>query len=671
MSPRHRREGPPADGHLLDLPHHDGSPLHVAVRHPRPGDVVRVRVRVPHAHRARQVVVRVLRDAEPALSAATVEHEDDRETWWGADVLVHNPVTRYRFFLEGDTGSPVHYGWLNGTGLHPRDVPDHDDFVLSSHEPAPEWVEDAVVYQVFPDRFARSSAAPPVDAPGVAPAWAAPAHWDEPVLPRDQDGREVAAQWFGGDLDGVVEHLDHLVDLGVTCLYLTPVFEGRSNHRYDAVSFDHADPVLGGTEALARLTTAAHERGLRVVGDLTTNHTGVGHEWFASASADPSAPSAAYYRFREHPHDYVSWLDVPSLPKLDHSSDALRDALYRGRDSVVGRWLHDPVALDGWRIDVANMTGRYAGADDAHGVARDLRATMAAARDETGRGTWLLAEHGHDAGGDLAGDGWHGTMNYTGFTRPVWTWLRPDPAPPASSERERVTFLGLPIEVPRLPGEAVARTMDAFRAGMPWRAWTASSTQLDSHDTARVRTVVGGGEGYPADGGPSGAAHRDEPAARTARELHHVGVALLLTLPGVPTVFAGDEIGLTGVNGEHARTPFPWDDRGAWDEETLEWHRLLVRLRREHVALRRGGFRWAAVREDSLTFLREHPDERVLVHVARAAHPPVEIPVPALGTRAIRDARALVGGDSVRQSEQALTLSCAGPAACVYLLGVD
>jgi alpha-glucosidase len=671
MTARHRSPGPAPTRHLLDLPHHDGSPLHVGTRHPAPGEAVRVRVRVPHAHRARQVVVRVLRDGEPALSAAVVEHEDERETWWGADVLVHNPVTRYRFFLEGGPGSPVPYGWLNGTGLHPRDVPDHDDFVLSSHEPAPEWVEDAVVYQVFPDRFARSSGAPDVHAQGTAPGWAVPASWDEPVLPRDQDGREVAAQWFGGDLDGVAEHLDHLVDLGVTCLYLTPVFEGRSNHRYDASSFDGVDPALGGTDALVRLTAAAHARGLRVVGDLTTNHTGVEHEWFVEAAGDRDAPSAAYYRFRAHPHDYVSWLDVPSLPKLDHSSPTLRDALYRGRESVVGRWLHDPVALDGWRIDVANMTGRYAHADDAHDVARDLRATMAAARDETGRETWLLAEHGHDAGGDLAGDGWHGTMNYTGFTRPVWTWLRPDPAPPASSERERVTFLGLPVEVPRLPGGSVARTMDAFRAGMPWRAWTASSTQLDSHDTARVRTVLGGGEGYPADGGPSGAAHRGEPAAELARELHHVAVALLLTLPGVPTVFAGDEIGLTGVNGEHSRTPFPWHDRDAWDERTLAWHRLLVGLRREHVALRRGGFRWVAVQDDSLTFLREHPDQRVLVHVARAEHPPVEIPVSALGTTAVREGRALVGGDGVRQSEQALTLSCAGPAACVYLLGVD
>ena len=662
-----RHTSGPAVAHLLDRPHHDGSPLYVSNRSPAPGSTVTLRVRVPHPHRAAQVVLRAVRDGEPTLVRAAVEREDAHETWWRVDLLLHNPVTSYRFFLEGAAGSPVPYGWLNATGLHGRDVPDAADFVLSTYASAPEWVEDAVVYQVFPDRFARSSSAPPVDAEGVAPAWAVPAAWDEPVLPRDQDGRQVARQWFGGDLDGVVEHLDHLVDLGVTCLYLTPVFEGRSNHRYDASSFDHVDPALGGTEALVRLTAAAHERGLRVIGDLTTNHTGVGHEWFRAAQEDPQAPSAAYYRFREHPHDYVSWLDVPSLPKLDHSSDALREALYRGRGSVVGRWLHDPVALDGWRIDVANMTGRYADADDTHSVARDLRTTMREAEAQTGRETWLLAEHGHDAGADLVGDGWHGTMNYTGFTRPVWTWLRPDPAPAASAEVERVTFLGLPIEVPRLAGRATARTMDDFRSGMPWRAWQASSTQLDSHDTARVRTVLGGGEGYPVDGGPSGAGQAGA-AREQARALHHVALALLMTLPGVPTVFAGDEIGLTGVNGEHARTPFPWGDRQSWDAATLEAYRAWIALRREHVALRRGGFRWVAVQDDALTFLREHEEESVLVHVARAAHPPIEIDVSALGHRS---ARPLVEGGGVRQSEPALTLSCAGPAACAYLLGID
>ncbi len=130
MSGRHAAG--PAVVHLLDRPHHDGSPLYVSTRSPGPGSTVTLRLRVPHAHRATQVVLRAVRDGEPALAAASVERADAGETWWTVDLVLHNPVTSYRFFLEGAAGSPVPYGWLNATGLHGRDVPDAADFVLST-----------------------------------------------------------------------------------------------------------------------------------------------------------------------------------------------------------------------------------------------------------------------------------------------------------------------------------------------------------------------------------------------------------------------------------------------------------------------------------------------------------------------------------------------------------
>ena len=217
-------------------------------------------------------------------------------------------------------------------------------------------------------------------------------------------------------------------------LYLTPVFPARSNHRYDASTFDHVDPVLGGDEAFAALVEAAHARGLRVMGDLTTNHTGDAHEWFLAARADAASPEAGFYSFDEHPERYASWLGVTSLPKLDQSSPELRARLYDGPGSVVARWLE--AGLDAWRIDVANMTGRAGAQDLAHDVARTLVATARAVRPDA----WVLAEHGHDAGGDLQGDGWHGTMDYAGFTRPVWTWLAtatPSAAASSASPRRR------------------------------------------------------------------------------------------------------------------------------------------------------------------------------------------------------------------------------------------
>jgi alpha-glucosidase len=196
--------------------------------------------------------------------------------------------------------------------------------------------------------------------------------------------------------------------------------------------------------------------------------------------------------------------------------------------------------------------------------------------------------------------------------------------------------------------------MREVHAAMPWRAQLASSLHLDSHDVPRFRTVVGGG----GSGGISAG----------GRERHLAGLALQMSLPGVPTVFAGDELGLTGVDGEHARTPFPWHRRDDWDEPTLLAYRAWTALRRDHVALRRGGLRWVHASEDAMTFLREHPDERVLVHIARAPHAEVALPLRALGV-AGEDGVRVLHGAAARVSGGELLLPPDGPAASAYVLG--
>jgi alpha-glucosidase len=630
---------PPVGDHLLHQPHHDGSALYVTDSAPRLGDVVPVRIFVPNDADGRPgataVTLRVVWDGEPHLEPASAQATEPAGCWWQAPLRIVNPVTHYRFLLSGPPGSTVGgYSWLNAEGLHGRDVTDVADFEVVAHPAVPDWVADAVVYQVFPDRFARSAEA---DARPVPP-WAVPAEWDDPVV---HTGPQTPRQLYGGDLAGIAQHLDHLVDLGATVLYLTPFFPAQSNHRYDASSFDTVDPVLGGDQALEHLVHEAHARGLRVMGDLTTNHTGDAHEWFIAARADPDAPEAAYYFFEQHPDDYACWMGHRSLPKLDQSDPALRERLYDGPRSIVARWLD--AGLDGWRIDVANMTGRHGAQDLTLDVARTLVRTATAARPDA----WVLAEHGHDAGPDLVGDGWHGTMDYAGFTRPVWTWLS------AGDDLGR-GFFGQPVTTPSLSGHAVVAAMREVHAQMPWRARTASTLHLDSHDVGRFRTAVGGGSS----GGISPA----------GRERHLVGLALQTTLPGVPAVFAGDEIGLTGVDGEHARTPMPWHRRESWDEETLQAYTAWLHLRRDHIALRRGGLRWVAVGEDSLTFLREHADERLLVHVARAEHDPVRLPTTALGLAADEVPCELSGSPARNVGPGLLELPSRGPAAHLYLL---
>ncbi|MET8306437.1 glycoside hydrolase family 13 protein [Micromonospora sp. NPDC005173] len=598
-------------------PHHDGSARYVPQQEPTLGEVVDVFVRAPAGADVRQVHVRTTGDGEPRFIEAVVDRTDGGDVWWRAEVPARNPVSNYRFLLSGRRGPR----WLTAAGLVDHDVPDHGDFKLVTHAPPPTWARDAVIYQIFPDRFARSAAA---DARPL-PDWAIPCHWDTPVVGR---GPETPHQLYGGDLDGIAERLDHLDRLGVNTVYLTPIFPARSNHRYDAASFDRVDPLLGGDAALARLADAVRARGWRLLGDITSNHTGDAHDWFTAASSDVRAPERELYYFDEITGDYESWNGIKSLPKLNWGSAELRRRFATADDAALRRWLRPPYGLDGWRVDVANMTGRRGADAYTHEVAALLRSVLAADRPDG----LLMAEHGHDHTGDLDRDGWHGTMNYVGFTDPVWSWLRHGDQPVPN-------FLGTPGGVPRRDADAVLGTMDAYRSLISWRSYTHSWQLLGSHDSARIRTVVGD-------------------AAR-----QEVAAGLLATMPGIPMIFAGDELGLVGTNGESSRTPMPWHRPQSWDAGTLAAYQALIALRRGEPALRHGGLRRLHHDPDTIVFLREAPTGAVLVLARRAAGAPVRLAGLPAAENVYGGAPALRPGP-----DGALTLPADGPTFQVWRL---
>ena len=608
----------------LDRAHHDGSALYLPEGEPQLGQTVPAFVRVPDAAAPASVHLRTVRDGEPHYTEAVVDRRTGGETWYRAELEARNLVTSYRFLLATGAAS---YAWLTAAGVAHHDVTDGSDFRLDLRGGAPDWTRDAVIYQIFPDRFDRGGTRPDAD---DLPDWAVPAGWDDRVEHR---GPNTPRQLFGGDLPGVTKRLDYLADLGVTAVYLTPVFPARSNHRYDASTFTAVDPLLGGDAALAELSDALHRRGMRLIGDLTTNHSGAGHEWFRRALADPASEEAGFYYFNEHPHDYVAWFDVPSLPKLNYTGAGVRRRLVEGPDSVVARWLRPPYALDGWRIDVANMTGRHRGDDLNASVARAVRATMAAVNPQA----YLVAEHVHDASDDLAAAGWHGVMNYSGFAKPVWTWLtRPD---------HGLRFFGMPVGYPRFPGPDVVRSMREFAARVAWSTLRSNMVLLGSHDTPRIRTIVG------------------DPA------LVEVAAGLLFTYPGVPMLFMGDELGLEGVDGEDSRRPMPWHRPETWDRPTLDAYRRLIGLRHRLPALRRGGLRWVHVGDDVLVYLRETAEQRVLVLAARAPHPPVRLPLAGLGLAGSHETPANVyGGQDAVLRGDLLQVGGDGPTFQVWLL---
>jgi len=562
-------------------PHHDGSALYVANQAPKLLDRVKVRVRI---HDALGSVVRVQvrysesGEAFPSAPARVIPGTAGW-TWYEAELVMSNPKVNFRFVITLANGKQV---FLNALGIFDQDQPDINDFRINTFSSAPKWGPHSVMYQIFPDRWARSKKADN----HKLPDWAQPAGWGDEVIGQ---GPGTGEQFFGGDLWGVIEHLDHLKKLGVNLIYLTPIFPGRSNHRYDASSFDKVDPLLGGNEALQELIAAAHRKGFRIIGDLTSNHSGDGHEWFKAAFGNPSAPESEFYYFSEGNTKYDSWFGFSSLPKFNWKSQELRKRFIEGKNSVVAKWLKAPYGFDGWRIDVANMTGRIRDEDMYAEVANVVRKTMV----EVNPDTIMLGEYTGDAAYEVQGDGWQGAMSYANLTRPLWRWLANDEILPV--DLQNMGYIGRAESAIEF-----VRSHQKFAAGFPWHVRLNNMNALNTHDTPRFKSY-----------------------SKKGAQL--VAAGMQFTFPGIPVIWAGDEFGLEGFNGEKSRTPIPWNDERPSDKVMLEVYAGLAALRKKHKALVDGALRFVYADEDAMVYARESAKETMVVLATRAKAKKLEI----------------------------------------------
>ncbi|GDX23250.1 alpha-glycosidase [Actinomycetes bacterium] len=551
------------------VPHHDGSELYLSNSAPKLGEKVTFRVRVPNEYKFDQGVMRYYHDGEPRTGYLELAKKGKIESWWEITIPIINPQTKYRFLFAGEGK----FDWLSAAGLHNHDVHSNTDFQIIAKPAYPKWLKSSIFYQIFPDRFASSGKK-------ILPKWAHEEPWNSFDNSKQiWNGQEIA----GGDLKGVESHLDYLTDLGINGIYFTPLFPSRSNHRYDATSFEEVDPLLGGNTAWFSLRKAADKRGIRLVGDLTSNHCGAGHYWMERAQNSKRAKERGYFYWdKSFKWGYVGWWGLKSLPKLNFASKALRKEMYEGKNSIVKKWLSPKFGMSGWRIDVGNMTGKLGDIDIHDEVMHGIRKAM----DEVAPSAWLVAENGDFVAEDLAGYGWHGTMNYQGFMRPIASWMN-------KGAKLSGGFQGLPIDSPMITGTQLVETIKNFNGSLPWRALTASMVLLDSHDTPRFRTIVSGD-----------------------RDRHLAAMTMLLTYPGVPSIFMGDEIGLEGTHGDDTRKTIKWDDRSEWDLEFLAEVKKLTAFRRKNDALVNGGLRWVAAEDGHIAYLRESKKSKVLVLIA-------------------------------------------------------
>jgi alpha-glucosidase len=569
---------------LLPSIHHDGSRRCVEPQTLRLNEVVTIRLRAHPQAPIERVLLRTCPDGEQTFAEMQPREVDAVCRWWEASITVTMPLTGYRFLLFTADG----VWWYNGTGLH-RHVPtDLEDFKLLADYDAPAWVRESVFYQIFPDRFADGDLSNNVrDAEwnyGGHPSRAR--QWGERL---SNVPHADMVEFFGGDLPGVEQHLDHLIELGVNALYFTPIFTSYSNHRYDVADYENVDVHLGGDAALIALRRALRQRGLRLMLDIVPNHCGVRHPWFQAALQNPFAPTADFFTFHRHPDQYESWLGVRSLPKLNYRSAALRQVMYEGPNAVFRKWLREPFSIDAWRIDVANMLARQGADQLGHEIGQGIRRAVK----EENPQAYLLGENFFDGSAQLQGDIWDAVMNYAGFAHPVWYWLG------GFFLRQHSEPYYAASDIPWSTSALIA-TWQAYRAAVPWAIAQQQFNLLGTHDTARIANVL-----------------NNDP------QLIRLAVALLLTYPGVPCVYYGDEIGLS----DDARACMNWD-RTTWEHDLRAFYQRLINLRKTSLALIDGGFQVLLIEENAFAYLRDSDRDSIIVVAYRGSNIRSAVPLP-------------------------------------------
>ena len=527
----------------------------------------------------------------------------------------------YWFRLFREDGSSI---LLDRSGYHGGENVQSWQLTVYEESSTPAWFGCGVVYQIFPDRFCRLELPDPA---GMVGSRTIHENWsDLPDWRPDAQGEVRNCDFFGGSLQGILSKLDDLADFGVTVLYLNPVFESASNHRYNTADYRAIDPMLGTEEDFRRLCQEAKRRGIQVILDGVFNHTGSQSRYFnadgfysdTGAAQSPDSPYHHWYSFHPWPTDYDAWWGIRTLPAVQEDAPDYRDFIIRGQDSVVRHWLR--AGASGWRLDVADE------------LPDDFIAEIRTAMEETAPDSFLLGEVWEDATTKIAysmrrryllGQELHGVMNYPFRTALIAYLLGGD----ADEFRE---------------------TLESLRENYPPHAFYSLMNFLSTHDTPRILTVLG------ADHVPGSkeerAVFRLSPARRQlGLKRLRLAALVLFTFPGAPTVYYGDEAGMEGWEDPFNRAGYPW---GQEDSELKSFFSKLAHLRREQPALQTGQLHWRWTAGSLLVFAREL-DGQLLTTVVNAADTPQTLTLPWFGDTA----RDLLSSEVLSPADNVLPLT--------------
>ncbi len=554
----------------------------------------------------------------------------------------------FRYCFEVQSGTEKYYYGRCGIS---REILEYYNFVVVPGFSTPDWAKGAVMYQIFTDRFYNGDKSNDVETNEyyyIGDYSQRVTNWDK--YPANMGVRE----FYGGDLQGVMDKLDYLQDLGVEVVYFNPLFVSPSNHKYDIQDYDYIDPHYGkivddggevlpngvtdnsqatkykkrttglknleaSNELFIKLVEELHRRGMKVILDGVFNHCGSFNKWMdreriyegeedyepgAYVSAD--SPYRSYFRFfKEGPENwpyngnYDVWWGHDTLPKLNYEDSVKLEnyILYIGR-----KWVSPPYNVDGWRLDVAADLGR------SNEYNHEFWQKFRRAVKDANPNALILAEHYGDPSDWLKGDEWDTVMNYDAFMEPV-TWFLTGMEKHSDEAREELlgnidNFIG---------------SMAHHMSNMLTPSLQVAMNELSNHDHSRFLTRTNHMVGRVEHLGPEAANEYVNKAVM--RE----AVVMQMTWVGAPTVYYGDEAGVCGFTDPDNRRTYPW---GHEDQELIAFHKEAIRIHKEHPALKTGSLKILGGEENILSYARFKGHDRIIVVINnRSERAEVKVPV--------------------------------------------
>lgn len=543
---------------------------------------------------SRKVSLRVWQD-DRGESLIEMKPQNEKKDFYYATIKSpSNPCLLWYYFIIETDNEIYYYGnnkeRLGGIGNISREIPISYQMTVYKEMEIPKWYLSGVMYQIFPDRFYNGleNGAIRNDKTErlIHGKWE-----DEPLYIKDPSkGNVMKWDFFGGNLEGILEKLDYLKELGITIIYLNPIFEAASNHRYDTGDYRKIDPMLGSEELFEKLCKVAEQKGISIILDGVFSHTGSDSRYFnkegnydsVGAYQSKNSPYYPWYRFMEHPDHYDCWWGVDTMPNINEMEHSYRNFIYEDQNSVIRYWIQKGAA--GWRLDVADE------------LPSDFIKGMSKAVKQERKDAVLIGEVWEDASNKvshgekrqyLLGEELDSVMNYP-FRNIVLAFL-----------------LG------SLTGYEVDAQFMSLYENYPPNHFYSCMNLIGSHDRTRVLTRLGEAPDPNTLTETQKMQYKlSERERRIAVDRYKLASLFQMTFPGVPSIYYGDEAGIEGFSDPLNRRTYPW---GKEDEEMIQWTKKVIKIRRQFVALQEGEWEKWLVGERYYTFLRKYGDEVILV----------------------------------------------------------